>query len=68
MNEKRMKTAHNTGEVSLPPAHEAGWGVKAGAEHGCGSGKPGFGVEKWLARPRDERIIAKTDGKTRFEP
>jgi hypothetical protein len=32
-----MKTSANTGEVSLPPAREAGWGVKVRAEHGGSS-------------------------------
>jgi hypothetical protein len=46
MNEKRMKTALNTGQVSLPPAQEAGWNAKVHPEQGGGSGKPGFGVQK----------------------
>jgi len=47
MNEKRMKTSVNTGELSSPPAHGASWGVKVRAEHACGSEKPALGVEKW---------------------
>jgi hypothetical protein len=68
MNEKRMKTSVNTGELSSPPARGACLGVKVRAEHGCASEKPGFRVEKWLAKPRDERIIAKRLKKTHFEP
>jgi len=29
MNERRMKTPDNTGEVSLLAVQEAGWGVKS---------------------------------------
>jgi hypothetical protein len=54
MNEKRMKTSVNTGELSSPPAQGACWGVKVRAEHGCGSEKPALGVEKWLEMPREE--------------
>jgi hypothetical protein len=67
MNEQRMKTSVNTGELSSPPAHGASWGVKFFAEHACGSEKPALGVEKWLEPPRDERIITKTTGKAQFE-
>jgi hypothetical protein len=67
MNEKRMKTSVNTGELSSPPAHGACWGVKVRAEHACGSEKPALGVEKWLEMPRDERIITKTTGKAQYE-
>ena len=59
-----MKTSVNTGEVSLPPAREAGWGVKVPAEHGSGSEKLDFDVEKWLELPSDERIITQTTGKS----
>jgi hypothetical protein len=68
MNEKRMKTALNTGQVSLPPAQEAGWNAKVHPEQGGGSEKPGFGVQKRLAKPRDESIITKVAGKTQLEP
>jgi hypothetical protein len=61
-----MKTSVNTVEVSLPPAYEAGWGVKVRAEHGGGSEKHGFGVEKWLAKPGDGRKIAKMARKIQF--
>jgi hypothetical protein len=66
MNEKRMKTSVNTGELSSPPAQGACWGVKVRAEHGCGSEKPALGVEKWLEMPREERIITKTTGKAQL--
>jgi len=46
MNEKRMKTSVNTGGLSSPPAHGVCWGVKARAEHRCGSEKPALDVEK----------------------
>jgi hypothetical protein len=64
MSEKRMKTSVNTGEVSLHPAHKAGWGVKVLAEHHGGSEKHSFGVEIWLEKPGDGKIIAKMIGKT----
>jgi hypothetical protein len=67
MNEKRMKTSVNRGEVSLSPAHEAGWGIKVRAEHGHSSEKPGLGVEKSLEPPTDGRIITKKLGKVQFE-
>jgi hypothetical protein len=67
MNEKRMKTSVNTGELSSPPAHGASWGVKIRAEHACGSEKPALGVEKWLEMPRDGRIITKRTGKAQYE-
>jgi hypothetical protein len=63
MNEKRMKTSVNTVGVSLRSAQEAGWGVKILAEHGGGSEKQVFGVEKWLAKPSDGGIIAGKTGK-----
>jgi hypothetical protein len=66
MNEKRMKTSVNTGELSSPPAQGACWGVKVRAEHGCGSEKPALGVEKWLEMPREERIITKMTGKAQL--
>jgi len=59
-----MKTSVNTGEVLLPQAQAAGWGVKTGTEHRCGSEKQGFGVEKWLDGPSDRRKITGTAGKT----
>jgi hypothetical protein len=68
MNENRMKTAINTGGVSSPPAQKAVWGVNIRAEHGSGSEKQGFVVEKWLVNPSDGSIIAKTRGKTQFGP
>jgi hypothetical protein len=67
MNEKRMKTSVNTGELSSPPTQGASWGVKVRAEHGCGSEKPALGVEKQLEIPRDERIITQKTGKAQFE-
>jgi hypothetical protein len=67
MNEKRMKTSVKTGELSSPPPYGGCWGVNVRAEHGCGSEKPGLGVEKWLEMPRDERIITKMTGKAQFE-
>ena len=57
MKANRMKPSVDTGELSSLPAHEAYWGVKVRAEHGCDSEKPVFGVKKWLEKPRDERII-----------
>jgi hypothetical protein len=66
MNEKRMKTTVNTGELCSPPAHGECWSVNVCAEHGCGSEKPALGVEKWLEMPRDERIITKKIGKAQF--
>ena len=63
MNEKRMKTSVNTGELSSLTAQGACWGVKVRAEHGCNSEKPVFGVEKWLAKPREGMITAKMAGK-----
>jgi hypothetical protein len=57
-------TLDNRGEVSLSPAHEAGWGVKVRAGHGCDSEKPGVGVEKGLEPPTDGRIITKTTEKS----
>ncbi|MGA3179516.1 MAG: hypothetical protein ABSF38_04155 [Verrucomicrobiota bacterium] len=68
MKEKRLKTSVSTGKVSLHPAQAAGWNVNVRAEHGYGSEKPGFVVAKWLVKKRDERIIAKTTGETRFAP
>jgi hypothetical protein len=59
MKEKRMKTSDNTGEVSLPPAQAAGWGVKILAEQRGSSEKGGLGVEKWLVNPCDGRIISR---------
>ncbi|MGA3180016.1 MAG: hypothetical protein ABSF38_06725 [Verrucomicrobiota bacterium] len=59
-----MKTAVSTGEVSLPPAQAAGWGMKVRAEHGYGSEKPCFVVKKWLVKQRDASIIAKIAGET----
>ena len=61
-----MNTSVNTEEVSLHPAQEAGWGVKARAEHGGGSDKHGFGVAKLLAKPSDGRTIAKMTRKNQF--
>ena len=61
MNEKRMKTSVNTGEVSLPAAQEAGRGVKVRAEQGGGFEKPGFGVEKGLDNACGGKIMAKND-------
>jgi hypothetical protein len=55
MKEKQMKTSVNTGEVSSPSAQAAGWGLKIGAEHGGGSEKQGFGVEKLVDKPSDGR-------------
>ena len=63
MNEKRMKTSVNTGELSLPPAHGACWGVKARAKYGCCSEKPAFDVEKLLEMPKVERTTTKTPEK-----
>ncbi|MGO8838150.1 MAG: hypothetical protein ACLQQ0_12070 [Limisphaerales bacterium] len=63
-----MKTSINTGEVSSPLAHEAGWDEKNRAEQGGGSEKHGFVVETWLDKPCDGRKIAETTGKTKFEP
>jgi hypothetical protein len=67
MNEKRMKTPVNTGEVSSPRAREAGRGVKIGAEHDGGSEKQGFGVEQRVDKPSDGRIVATTPGKTQLD-
>jgi hypothetical protein len=64
MNENRMKTSVNTGDVSLPPAQTAGWSVKSTAQQGDGPEKGCFGVEKWVDKPSDGRKIAETTGKT----
>jgi hypothetical protein len=48
MNEKRMKTSVNTGEVSLPAAQEAGRGVKVRAEQGGGSENRVLALKKGL--------------------
>lgn len=68
MNEKRMKTLGNLGEPSSPPAQAAGWSVKVRAQAGGGSEKPAIDVENGLEPPMDERIIAETTGKIKFEP
>jgi len=68
MNERRMKTPDNTGEMSLPPAQAAGWSVQPPAQQHDGSEKQGFGVEKWLDKPSDGRKIAETSGKIQFAP
>ena len=48
MNEKRMKTSVNTGELSLPSTRADVGGQKLGAEHGGGSEKGSFGVKQGL--------------------
>ena len=68
MKEKRMKTSVNTGELSLLQAQAAGWSVKPPAQQDDGPEKGGFGVEKRLAEPKDERIIAAMTGKSKIEP
>ena len=62
MNENRMITSNNIGEVSLPPAHEAGWRVKVRAKHRGGSETHVFGEAKWIEIPSVGRTIAKTTG------
>jgi hypothetical protein len=52
MNENRIKTSVNTGEVSLPPAQRAVWSVKPHAQWRGGSEKQGFDGEKGLDKPR----------------
>jgi len=64
MNEKRMKTSVNTGEVSLPPPQTAGWSVKPPTQKRDGREKRGFDVEEWLDKPSDGRKIVGTTGKT----
>jgi hypothetical protein len=59
-----MRTNETSEEVSSPPAQRSAWGVKIGGEHGGGTEKRCFGISKWLANPRDERIIAETTSKT----
>lgn len=65
---KRMKTSVNEDQLSLPPVQAAGLDVKIGSERGGGAEKPGFGVEKWLAIPRDGRIIPKMTGSPSLAP
>ena len=67
MNEKRMKTSVNTGELSLDSAQGSGRGVQTDGERGCGSEKQGFDVEKWVDKPSDGRKIVETTGKTQFD-
>jgi len=55
VNEQRMKTSVNAGEESLPPERKVVWDLKASAEHGCGSEKQVFEVEKMIDRPSDGR-------------
>jgi hypothetical protein len=58
MNEKRMRTPVNTGEVSLLPILGAGWEVKIGAEQAAFTEKPRFGTAKWFDIPcRGEKIV-----------
>jgi hypothetical protein len=68
MNENRMKTSVNPGEVSSPPARGASWGVEIAAQEGSGSEKQVFGVQKRLDKPSTGRIIAQTTAKTQFAP
>jgi hypothetical protein len=67
MNESRMKTLVNTGELSLPPAQRAVWSVKSHAQRRDGSEKRGFGVGKWVDKPSGGRKIAETTSKTQFD-
>ncbi|EEF57243.1 hypothetical protein Cflav_PD0289 [Pedosphaera parvula Ellin514] len=67
MNENRMKTSVNTGEVSLPPAQAVGWGRKIRAEPGACTAKQISSTENWLATPSDGRIIAKMTGETNLQ-
>ncbi len=62
-----MKTSVNTSEVSLPPAHEAGWGVKVRAEHGGGSKNTVLVLKNGLVKPGDGRIIEKMLRKNQFD-
>ena len=68
MNENRMKTAVNTGELSSRPAQAAGWGLKIGAEHSRDTENRRFGTENGIDKPSVGRIIAETTGKTQFAP
>jgi len=68
MNENRMKPSVNTGEMSLPPAHKAGWGEKIGGQEANVTEMLHLGTAKWLAPPSTGRIIAKTTPKTQFAP
>jgi hypothetical protein len=56
------------GEVSLPLAQSAGWGLQIGGNEANVSENSQFGTAKWLATPSDGRIIAKTTEKTQFAP
>ncbi len=58
-----MTTAVGTEEVSLPPAQEAGWGVKIDGEHRDGSERQGLEDANWLAKASVGRTIRK-----RIEP
>jgi hypothetical protein len=42
------------------------WGVKTRVEHGFASEKPGFGVEYWLVKQSDGRIIVTMTRKNQF--
>jgi len=67
MNENRMKTTVNTGDVSLPPAQSAGLGRKMGGDEVNVTKKLIWGTAKWLATPSEGRKIA-TTGKAQYDP
>jgi len=64
MNEKRMRTPVNTGEVSLLPVQGAVWSVKIDAAHGDGTEKRRLGTPDLLANPCDGGNIVETTSKT----
>ena len=55
-----MKTTATTEAVSLPAAQSAGGGPKIGEKEANVTEKSHFVTAKWLAKPGDGRIIAKT--------
>ena len=67
MNENRMKTSVNTGEVSLPPTQSAGLGREMGGDEANVTNKLLLETAKWLATPSDGRKIATTPEKTQYD-
>ena len=64
MNEKRMTTCVSTGDVSLPPAQGAGWGVRIGGDEGIVAKTSNLGDGNRLAKRFDGTKIAKKVGQT----
>jgi hypothetical protein len=63
MNENRMKTSVNTGEVSLLPVPGAGWGVKIVTRQASVTEMLQVLTWKLLEVPSDERILRENDRK-----